>query len=605
MAPAANTPPYDGQAIQRRAWISVAEGLAKQQAAIESSLSRINIAELETAHVRETAHTADLLRAQVASQQRLLNDIKAGLKHVDLWPGQLPAVEAKIRACESQMTRERATHHADLLALQHQEPHLSADVDRAIKQLQPSLAPVCGGSAASPSTAVQSPKENADPQNQPPEVAQFDAFVAKQGRTGGWEEAEHALFLQHVRKSKGDYVLAAAAAAPCLIGRSLDDIRAHSDWHARYQDLEAAKKLAVQKWREQRDRRRQLARLERELNPEPSSLSSSRVLMVPNLDKSSILLQQEQRAQVKEWRERRRTEKACAMEETRRENEIAAAKKSAAEAARLEADRIRLATYRARKARKKRPLYFLHTCTNCNDEVAILLIEVLILLVEVVILLVEIVILLVEVVILLVQVVILLIEVAILLVEVVILLVEVVILLVEIVHLLQKCMLIKANSKEARKVRMTSCFTTQGPSSHCDGAQRAEKEAEAEAEAVREVDARAELERQEVAQRAARAAERAQDMLLKRAALLNDREAARLQRLEQLQKAQNQVREKLEAKVGSSRERVLQPTLAAQQRAREVSEQRAAGAGAGGKDAPLFIRHLPARAAPAWRRTLL
>ncbi|KAG2496248.1 hypothetical protein HYH03_005846 [Edaphochlamys debaryana] len=89
-----------------------------------------------------------------------------------------------------------------------------------------------------------------------PEVRAYDDFMAEHGPTGGWDPEDHEEFLAVLKSCGGDYAHTVAIVVERAVGFTRSEIVAHARWHMELCDLEVAKRMALERWRCERQRRR-------------------------------------------------------------------------------------------------------------------------------------------------------------------------------------------------------------------------------------------------------------------------------------------------------------------------------------------------------------
>ncbi|XP_063051656.1 coiled-coil domain-containing protein 112 isoform X2 [Engraulis encrasicolus] len=90
----------------------------------------------------------------------------------------------------------------------------------------------------------------------PPEVKALDAFLQQTGVYGRWDQYDHQSFLQIWTKHGGrpSYLREAMAYLPA---RSQQEVLQHEEWYLKLQDLQEKKKLAILKWRTEKEREKE------------------------------------------------------------------------------------------------------------------------------------------------------------------------------------------------------------------------------------------------------------------------------------------------------------------------------------------------------------
>ncbi|XP_067839077.1 coiled-coil domain-containing protein 112 isoform X2 [Heptranchias perlo] len=80
------------------------------------------------------------------------------------------------------------------------------------------------------------------------EIAEFERFLQRTGRQGGWDDFDHQNFLKVWIKHKGR-PLFIEEALQYLVGRTQEDIMQHEQWYQEFLFLEERQKEAIQKWK--------------------------------------------------------------------------------------------------------------------------------------------------------------------------------------------------------------------------------------------------------------------------------------------------------------------------------------------------------------------
>ncbi|KXZ55359.1 hypothetical protein GPECTOR_3g489 [Gonium pectorale] len=76
---------------------------------------------------------------------------------------------------------------------------------------------------------------------------------------GGWDPEDHEEFLAVLRSCGGDYSHAVSIVVERAVGYSRAEVLAHARWHMELADLEVRKRVALEAWRQERQRRRDAA----------------------------------------------------------------------------------------------------------------------------------------------------------------------------------------------------------------------------------------------------------------------------------------------------------------------------------------------------------
>ncbi|KAL2092835.1 hypothetical protein ACEWY4_012633 [Coilia grayii] len=90
----------------------------------------------------------------------------------------------------------------------------------------------------------------------PPEVKALDTFLQQTGVYGSWDQYDHQSFLQIWTKHAGrpSYLREAVAYLPA---RSQEEVLQHEEWYMKLQDLQERRKLAIQRWRREKEREKE------------------------------------------------------------------------------------------------------------------------------------------------------------------------------------------------------------------------------------------------------------------------------------------------------------------------------------------------------------
>ncbi|KAL0478410.1 hypothetical protein AKO1_008626 [Acrasis kona] len=101
-------------------------------------------------------------------------------------------------------------------------------------------------------------KENIQSENVPVEVKAFETFVSENGGlTGGWDERDHAQFLRLRAKLKPkDENMFISTAAREIPDQTILTIQEHEKWYKLLLQMMEYKKMAVKKWRQDKERSR-------------------------------------------------------------------------------------------------------------------------------------------------------------------------------------------------------------------------------------------------------------------------------------------------------------------------------------------------------------
>lgn len=156
----------------------------------------------------------------------------------------------------------------------------------------------------------------------PDEVTAYDSFVERTGTTGSWDAPDHAYFKKALTRCGHDYartteVLATEMAAVFSRG----EVIAHARWDAEHEDLLIRKRMAIQRWRAEKEKL-QAEQLQAGLQ----AVAATTMAAVPRKATAAETSEEreEQRRALEAWRAERKA-KADELERARVEQEAAAA----------------------------------------------------------------------------------------------------------------------------------------------------------------------------------------------------------------------------------------------------------------------------------------
>jgi DNA repair exonuclease SbcCD ATPase subunit len=179
----------------------------------------------------------------------------------------------------------------------------------------------------------------------PDEVTAYDSFVERTGATGSWDAPDHAYFKKTLARCGHDYartteVLATEMAAVFSRG----EVIAHARWDAEHEDLLIRKRMAIQRWRAEKEKR-QAEQLQAGLQAVAATSAAAAPRKVTAAEASEE--REEQRRALEAWRAERKA-KADELERARVEQEEAAAEeRRRVRAAKLKEQRQRQAAEEA------------------------------------------------------------------------------------------------------------------------------------------------------------------------------------------------------------------------------------------------------------------
>ncbi|XP_077989462.1 coiled-coil domain-containing protein 112-like [Glandiceps talaboti] len=189
------------------------------------------------------------LRGNVRKFQRELKDIKPTPEFVEKLKETMEDIEATVNAFKERQ-KEIYEH------LIREELTVSQEVTALEKRFEAwSKIPSIAVDSKAPSTSRSKPLSSARSilTDMPPEVAAFERFLQQTGgHKGGWDEYDHQTFLKFRNRHKGKSSFMSVAHTN-LPGRTLDDVKDHENWYQEYLALLEKKKVAIQKWRMQKE----------------------------------------------------------------------------------------------------------------------------------------------------------------------------------------------------------------------------------------------------------------------------------------------------------------------------------------------------------------
>ena len=156
----------------------------------------------------------------------------------------------------------------------------------------------------------------------PDEVTAYDSFVERTGATGSWDAPDHAYFKKALARCCHDYartteVLATEMAAVFSRG----EVIAHARWDAEHEDLLIRKRMAIQRWRAEKEKL-QAEQMQAGLQAVAATTSAYAPRKATAAETSEE--REEQRRALEAWRADRKA-KAEELERARVEQEAAAA----------------------------------------------------------------------------------------------------------------------------------------------------------------------------------------------------------------------------------------------------------------------------------------
>ncbi|TPX35232.1 hypothetical protein SmJEL517_g02304 [Synchytrium microbalum] len=93
-----------------------------------------------------------------------------------------------------------------------------------------------------------------DSQGSLPEVAVFQEYVAKHGgHYGGWDDLTHSAFVKLYKKHQSSNLKMVEAVMSNIPGISVEVAMTHHRWYSKYIELLEARKMALQRWKEQKN----------------------------------------------------------------------------------------------------------------------------------------------------------------------------------------------------------------------------------------------------------------------------------------------------------------------------------------------------------------
>ena len=370
--------------VAQRAWAAEAQRLAAQAARLEaevrSALSADNPCRAEVeretlreegtrlALARELGSRADAARRGVAALGDLMEAASAG---GDGAAALLARLTREMDDSEAEILALKESSHSRFEVLLKEEADIEAELSafeqrRARWETESAAAGTSarGGPAAPPSMVSRAAARASagGAEESPPEVQAYDDFVATKGQLGGWDEADHEMFMKQLKAAGGDYSAVVARASERLAHIPKQDVIAHARWHAEHEDLLAERRAAIQRWRLRRD----MARLgsKRGNRDRAFGLGPMATNIAPESDDSDDLAAiaeaelrareerelaaEVKRAEVRAWKAEKAARDRDAMEEQKRLD----ARRAQAARASKEANAVRRAAaleYRARR----------------------------------------------------------------------------------------------------------------------------------------------------------------------------------------------------------------------------------------------------------------
>ncbi|XP_067885962.1 coiled-coil domain-containing protein 112-like isoform X2 [Heterodontus francisci] len=154
------------------------------------------------------------------------------------------------------------------------------------------------------------------PDNVLAEIAEFDEFLQRTGRQGGWDDFDHQDFLKVWIKHKGRASFIEEA-LQYLVGRTSEDVMQHVDWYQEFLFLEAKQKEAIQKWKTKKQHEKvkllkMQAQAEEELDAEHLAKEKAKWL---RLEKE----RKEREAQLQSWKKQKELDLAHEKEKQMKE----------------------------------------------------------------------------------------------------------------------------------------------------------------------------------------------------------------------------------------------------------------------------------------------
>ncbi|KAI8799803.1 hypothetical protein BJ742DRAFT_115813 [Cladochytrium replicatum] len=238
---------------------SVLEGLFKDFIrAAEAEDRRFEGSQLRST-LNAIRHNVEILKGSIACPSR-------GIEYVSKLKESMQQIEASLVAFRRSM-RERSE------SLESSEKRLFQDISGIEEKLRAiDVAPAVTRQAGSTSPTRISENSTASLEDEGPGrkpgtkvdgVRRFEEFVsANGGRTGGWDEADHRVFLNVWEKKKDDIKKVVEA----FIGKnptvSDQEVMRHIRWHQRYLRLLNDQRKSISEWREMKKVCHRLSELE-------------------------------------------------------------------------------------------------------------------------------------------------------------------------------------------------------------------------------------------------------------------------------------------------------------------------------------------------------
>lgn len=243
---------------------SLATRTATLEGDIKSKLKRIRSHERDPEYIENLEQTKvddanrrykdkESLQAQIyriSSEVKKFNDM---LKNVSSAPSFVERVQRLMEQIESSILTLKQKQKSIYESLEAQEILLERDINATAEALE------VWERQSHPSAGQSKRKRTSKVANQQefsilPEVAALTNYLDRTGgMTGGWTEYDHGVFLrERQRNSKSQNAITATSKK--LIGKSTEECHDHEKWYTEYLRLNESKKVAIRKWKIDKER---------------------------------------------------------------------------------------------------------------------------------------------------------------------------------------------------------------------------------------------------------------------------------------------------------------------------------------------------------------
>ncbi|XP_076801344.1 coiled-coil domain-containing protein 112-like [Clavelina lepadiformis] len=175
------------------------------------------------------------IKNKVKAFKKQLKDMKATPEFVDKLRDTMEDIEVTINDFKQQQKKIFET-------LLYEENNTNHEIEIAMARIE-----TISSSTTLANSKSKVPKQ-AQSNNLPPEVKDFEKYVSQYGNQGGWDDYDHSTFLKIRNKMKGKPIFIRSAVEN-IPGRSYEDIKDHEQWYRRFCELRDAKKTAILEWK--------------------------------------------------------------------------------------------------------------------------------------------------------------------------------------------------------------------------------------------------------------------------------------------------------------------------------------------------------------------